>query len=136
MWASMTKQTFKDFLEEEALDESSDFERIRKLRELIKQNRPGAQEKLDTLIDTLHKRKALVGAVKQAADDYAKWKEDFRKRRGEHQSKRDQDFKNASAEVEAGDNPEKGSAAWRKETGSVRAGPKGSQGTIGTRGTV
>lgn len=132
----MTKPTFKEFLAEEPLDESADLERIRKLRELIKQNRPGAQEKLDALIDTLHKRKVVVGAVKQAADDYAKWKEDFNKRRSQHQSKKDQDFKNASSEIEARDNPEQGSAAWRKETGSVRPGPKGSQGTMGTRGTV
>jgi hypothetical protein len=137
----MSKPTFKQFVESQELQESSDEQRLMRLRDATKRGFTGAQQKLEDFLATLERRKAIKGNIKQVADEYARWKESFQRRRGEHQRAQDQKFRAARAEAQTKDNPEAGSGAWRSETGSIRRGPKGSgaggtQGTLGTNSTI
>jgi hypothetical protein len=119
--------TFKQFIQ---LDESDAY-RIRSLYGDVKRGVRGAQEKLDALLRDLEAKKKIKGDIESAAAAYKEWKRKYTERQRAVQREKDESFSQARARVQAQDN-EHGSSEWRRETGSIRRGPKGSTGTMPT----
>ena len=128
----MSKMTFKEFAQayDEPLNEE-DARRLKALKDRVERGDKGAEKLLHDLIDGLSDRDKVKADIRSVLQSYGPWKQ--------KQKDQDRKFSTAKSEVEARDDPEKGSAAWRKETGSIRRPPKGSagtRGTIGPSGTV
>ncbi len=125
----MTKLTFKEFavIYDEPLNEE-DARRMQALKDRAEKGDKQAEKLLNDLIAGLSDRDKVKADIRRILQSYGPWKKG--------QRAQDKKFADAKSRLEADDDPDKGSSAWRREAGSVKRAPKGTLGTIPTKGTV